>query len=339
MKDVAKRAGVSYTTVSKVLNNYDEISEETKKRVLEVIEEMDFIPKQNARELNERKRRKTLAFIFTGLERGNRKDTVAMDIMWGLFRYSQDHHYELVFYPITQEIQRTKSYLQFCRENNIAGAILLGQESDDKYFVDLVNSEMPCVVIDVLAQDEKVSSLSIDNEQAAREAVNCLIDNGHTKIAIVNGRQKSMCAILRQVGYQNALQQHGIELCPDYILDGDFSELVSYQQTLKLLQEHPEVTAFFCSSDIMAYGVYRAAKELGLRIPEELSVIGFDDNPFAGAMTPPLTTIRQDFFVFGYTAADLLVELTQNPETRGTHTYLDYELVVRQSVGNIKPVK
>lgn len=331
IKDVAKLAGVSCSTVSKVLNNYSDVSSETRQKVQKIVEEYHFTPNISAQNLS-MKKKKNIALIMSNLIDVDENDVIPIRELKGVVAAAEEKEYDMAFYPISSAMQKTKSYFSFCKENNIMGAILCGIRTDDMYFKELADSNIPCVLIDIYAQGSHSSSISIDNVEASIKAVTYLIEHHHKNIAIINGKLKSVVGIERYAGYCQALIDHHLELNRDYTVDGQFDEDIAYTESKELLINHPEITAIFCASDVMAVGVYRAISELGKKIPDDISIIGFDDLPIAKYVTPKLTTIRQDFYEFGYQSVFLLTQLIQQEQTHGSHVFIDYQLIERESV-------
>lgn len=334
IKDIAAEAGVALSTVSKVLNNYPGVSEETRQKVMSVVTSKQFAPNSTARRLVQKNSR-SLGFIISGIEESNPNDIMPFQMLRGALTRIQKLRYEVVFYPITSQMQCQKSYAQFCRENNLAGVIISGLRTDDRYYEQAQNSDIPCIGIDLDLNGERNHTISVDNVRAAYSAVEYLIRHGHRCIGAVNGKENTVVGSERYTGYCQALRDYQIDLNPEWVVDGGFQEEIAYQKVLMLLEMHPEITALFCSSDIMAMGVYRAAEKAGRSIPQSLSVIGFDDFPVASYVSPPLTTVRQDFFRFGDEAVQLLVRMIESSETFPHHVFVDYQLIIRDSVARL----
>lgn len=331
IKDIARLAGVSYSTVSKVINDYPDIGEDTRAKVLKIIKEQNFSPNNSARKLVTKKSR-TIAVIMCGFDQLNENDIIPLQILKGVLISAQTINYEVAFYPITSFVQEQKSYAAFCRENNIEGAILSGIKTDDRYFHELIETNIPCVLIDVYAQGQNISSISVDNVDASLTAVEYLIKNNHKHIGVINGKLQSVVGLERYAGYCQALINNNFPLNKKYVVDGQFQEDIAYEQCKQLLLNNPEITALFCASDIMAIGAMQALRELNLKIPEDISIIGFDDVPLAKYLTPALTTIRQDFYKSGYDAMNLLIDLIEKKSEKGLHAFNSYDLIVRNSV-------
>lgn len=330
IKDVAHRANVSIATVSRVFNGYTDISEATKKRVMAIAQEMDYSPNMAARTLSS-KSQKTIALILNELNI-SRKSTMPMEVLSGVYKYTESSNCEFVFYGTSDTKQKEKSFRQFCNEHNITGVVMQGLKVTDPYYKELSKTKIPTVVIDMEIDNNRVGSVSIDNEWAAKEAVDYLIEIGHQEIAMLNGSLEANVSIQREIGYRMSLQEHGIPCVEEYIQYANFNEETAYQTIKELIPNHPEITAIFSASDIMAIGALRAANDLGLKVPEDLSIIGFDDIVLTNYIQPKLSSVAQDMEKIGYKAAELLDELISNKETLANHLFVEHELIIRDSV-------
>jgi DNA-binding LacI/PurR family transcriptional regulator len=334
IKDIAKKAGVSVTTVSRALNNYDDVSDITKKRIIKIAKKLDYVPNRTAQNLV-KQQNNTLAIIVSELEEDGGKDNIIYKLLSGMYYYAETINYEVVLFTMSTAHQKEKSYVQFCREHNIGGAVLNGVKTDDPYLMELVNSEFPCVLIDVTSEGENVSSISIDNIKASMEMVDLLIENNHRNIAMINGKKKVTVSEERYKGYTQALEKNNIKVNNRYVTYTDFSEEMAYEKAVELLNKCPEITAFFCASDMIALGTMKAMRAMGKEIPKDISITGFDNIPFAAELSPPLTTIGQDFYVMGKRAAEQLFRMISK-EKWERKIYLDYKVLVRDSVNMIQ---
>ena len=330
IKDIAKKAGVSITTVSRALNDYSDVNEETKKHIKAVAKELKYVPNLAARSLVKQES-KSLAFIVSDLLNGGGKDNVVYSLLSGMFEYAGTVDYDVVLYTTDTAHQKKKSYVDFCRENSIAGAMIEGFRLDDPYIQEIMESTIPCVLIDVDMTADNVSCITIHNVQAAYEAVELLIQYNHKNIAMVNGRAEADVSHKRVEGYKKALMQNGIPYRADYVLNGEFHEEISYEVTYELLEKHPEVTAIFCASDMMAVGAMKAAKDQGRKVPEDLSIMGFDDIPLAEYMSPSLSTVKQDFHLMGYYGGRQLIQLIKK-QNIDKKIYIEHKVLARGSI-------
>lgn len=330
IKDVAREAGVSVTTVSRALNGYDDVNIDTKQHIIRVANQLNYVPNRAAQSLV-KKETKTLAFILSGLEKEGGRDNQVYRLLAGMYAFAETVDYNVALFTTDSAHQKQKTYVDFCREHNIGGAMISGIRLDDPYLKDLFKSGMPCVLIDVDMDSEKVSSVSIDNEQASREVVQMLIDMNHRRIGCVIGREETDVTIKRLSGYAIALSQNGILYDEDIVVCGDFLEHKAYEVTKKLLNQHSDMTAIYCFSDMMALGTMTAIREKGLRIPEDISVIGFDDIPISEYLNPALGTVRQNFYEMGYHAAKQLLKMIRG-ESSGQKIFIDYKVLARDTI-------
>lgn len=331
IKDVAKKAGVSVSVVSKALNNYADVNEKTRQRVLQVAKELNYSPNIIAKNLSSKKQR-TIGLISSGVLNHNEKDTNAYDIFKGVYTAAEENEYELSIFLIDSQKQKQKSYTQFCNERNIGGAILQGIRTDDPYFKELIDTEIPVVYVDImLGQDkELIGSVSIDNAKASKEIACHLLDNNHRDIVVIAGTKETYVNQERLRGVREAFSSYGIKMEEERIYYADFSEELAYTVTLKILEEK-QPTAFLCFSDLMAFGVMRAVEESGLSVPDDISVTGFDNLVFSNYTVPKLTTVHQDFVEIGRQSALLLQRLMENKETE-KQIFVEHQFIERESV-------
>ena len=190
--------------------------------------------------------------------------------------------------------------------------------------------DIPCACIDIRTDKPEVLDITMDNERAAYEAVSFLIKNGRKNIALVNGGPEADVAILRGSGYRWAMEEAGLPIQPNRVLDAGFQEDIAYQRVRHLLERDSSVDALFCASDLMALGACKAIEERGLTVGDQIAVVGFDDIPSARYLYGGLTTVRQDFYLMGYMAGKAIYEKIEG-KTDVRVDNMMYELVVRNS--------
>lgn len=330
IKDIARVAGVSVTTVSRALNDYSDVNIDTKRKIVEVANQLNYVPNRAAQSLV-KKETKTLAFILSGLEKDGGRDNIVYRLLAGMYAFAETINYDVALYTTDSAHQKKKGYVDFCREHNISGAIFNGIRLDDPYLREILKSGMPCVFIDLDIEAENVSSVSIHNQLAAKEAVQTLIDHHHRRIACIIGREEADVTIKRLTGYGEALKENGIAYDETIVVCGDYLEEAAYKETLQLLTNHKDITAIFCLSDMMALGSIRAIRKLGLSVPEDISIIGFDDIPIAKYLEPSLATVQQDFYLMGYYAGKQLVNMIQNKEYQ-KKSYIEHKVLARDTI-------
>lgn len=334
IKDVAKKAGVSIAIVSKALNDYPDVSPKTKKKVLKIAEEMNYSPNIVAKNLSS-KQQKTIGMITSGLLNTEGKDdSNTFDMIKGVYIGVEENQYELAIYLTDTMKQKEKSYARFCRERNIGGVVLMGIRVDDPYFTELLDTNIPCVLVDINTEKvfDNIGSVSTDNYQASYEMANYLLERNHRNIVVMAGSKTAYVNIIRLNGVENAFEKYGLELSDDKVLYGNFSEKDAYVKAKEYLENAQVMpTAFLCFSDIMAYGVMKAVKEMELEIPTDISITGFDGLVINEFTQPPLTTVKQDFFELGRQSALLLQQLMENKKVK-TSKLVNHEIEERESV-------
>ncbi|TJY42821.1 LacI family transcriptional regulator [Cohnella pontilimi] len=330
IKDLAKAAGVSITTVSRALNGYPDVNEKTRNRIKKLAEELSYRPNAQAQSLV-LKKTNTIGVIISEIKRSNAKDAFAFEVLCGINDRAGELNYDILLFSTNPKKQLHKSYSDLCRERNVDGAILQGLKTSDPYLAEVINQpDFPCVLIDIPIDGEWVGHVTSDNVAGAREAVAHLAQLGHRKIAMINGHMEASVSRERLSGYILGLQEAGIPYDPALVEDGRFSEEGGEAAARGLLQRHPDVTAIFCASDLMALGAMKACEAMGRPIPDSVSLIGYDDISIASYCSPKLTTVRQEKYDLGYQAAQLLIDMLEGRQVRHK-VVLANQLVVRES--------
>ncbi|MFG6114888.1 LacI family DNA-binding transcriptional regulator [Halobacillus sp. MO56] len=329
IKDIAKLAGVSVTTVSRALNGYSDVNAKTRQKIEAIAKEIEYSPNSLARSLV-MKKTKTIGLLVSGLSRDGSKDNIVFDVLTGINEYCGAMEYDLVLFNTNTSKQKEKTYTQLCRERRVDGVIVQGIKKDDPYLIEIFESDIPCVLIDVPLENETTGYITTDNVDGTFRAVQHLSGLGHTSIAMVNGHDQAFVSQERLRGFELGMKKHELTIRKEWIVNGAYTELKAEQVSLELLTAFPEITAVVSASDLMALGVMRAAKQLNRKIPDDLSLVGYDDITLAAYVSPALTTIAQDTFRMGFTAAELLVGILQGTETNRVKI-IENELKVRES--------
>ncbi|MGD6802328.1 LacI family transcriptional regulator [Rossellomorea vietnamensis] len=331
IKDIAKAAGVSVTTVSRALNGYSDVKELTRQKIAAVAKEMNYSPNTLARSLVMNKSQ-TIGLLVSGFTKESVKDNFTVEVLAGVNECTSEMNYDLVLFNTNSSMQREKTYTQLCRERRVDGVIIQGIRTDDPYLKEVVDSDIPCVLIDIPISSDRVGYVTTDNELGADKAVQHLLELGHRNIGMVNGHEYAFVSQKRLNGYKRALENAGISFKPEFVVDGSFKEDEANFVTKDLLMKHPEITALFCASDLMAIGAMKAAQELGKKVPEDISIIGYDDILLASYVSPALTTIAQNKFQLGFEAARMLLDLLTKGD-QPKQVILNTELKKRESTG------
>jgi LacI family transcriptional regulator, galactose operon repressor len=336
IREVAERSGVSVSTVSRVFNGYDDVSQATRDRVLASARELDYAPSAAARTLVTQRSQIVGVVLFTGYEHPDIHHPFFQGVLVGLKRGIGALGYDLLLFATEQPGSgrgQEHSYLRRARQHRVDGIVLMGVERDDPEVEKLVRSAIPVIGVDLDVAGTRTSHVTSDNVGGARLAVRHLHERGRTRIATIAGPQNTKPGADRLLGYRAELRALGLEADPAYEVEGDFYSDSGAAAMRRLLELPDRPTAVFAASDLMAVGAIRAAQSAGLRIPDDLAVVGFDDIQLAELIDPPLTTIRQDTVGIGVAAGRALVEQIENPDVTPPVLTLPVELVVRASSG------
>jgi DNA-binding LacI/PurR family transcriptional regulator len=329
-KDVAVRAGVSRTTVSFVLNDVKEanISEETRRRVLLAAEELEYVPDAAAQALASG-RTQTIGMIFRTYSYST-ADLAHMQILQGLMEVANQVGVRLLV-DIVNERDTADIYVNLTRNKRIDGLILSDPRADDQALSDLLNDGFPVVLLGRLP-GTRVSSVEFDNRGGARAAVDHLLSQGHLRIGFVGYAPLPFTGVAERLrGYRDALGARGIAFDETIVRYGDANPGTGFASTQSLLEVPDLPTAIFVSSDVLAFAALAAIRQHGLRVPEDIAVVGFDDHPLAQYASPPLTTVRLPFDEMGRQAGRMLLELFKRNDEPGREVELKTELIVRAS--------
>ncbi len=329
--DISKITGYSPTTVSKALNDYTDISKKTKKIILEKANELGYIPNAHARTLITKKSWSIGVLFDEKLDIGI-KHPFFSAILETFKKSIESRGYDLLF--ISKDMGGKKiSYLDHCKIRGIDGIIIISSDFGNKEIQELIDSNIPCVLIDI--EEDKASTIYSDNLHGCFLAVEYLHSLGHRKIAHIYGSLDTYAGDIRKKGYIEALNKFGIQNIDAYMVDGGyFSFDGGYKAMEKLLELDDLPTAVFVSGDFMAIGAINAIKEKGLRVPEDISVIGYDDIDLCKYITPKLTTIRQNTELIGKNAADVLINEIDKKGDKAS-VIIPVELVVRDSCESV----
>lgn len=328
IRDVAKKAGVSVGTVSRAFNNYSDISEKTRNSIFAVAEELGYKPNMASKN-SENNKNFRLAMLIEDYDNGGILNPIVFETLMSFKNTATRHGYETIILSTTTDMQKTQDLSKVFNEKNLDGAFIMGIKMSDDYFKQLSHIEYPSVLFDISVKNPKTSCVGVDNTKGAFLAVEHLINLGHKKIAFINGHRDAFVSYERLDGYYLALNRYGIAIDEDLIINSDFTSKGGEIAAEKLIDTGKDFTAVFCASDLMAVGAIETFERLELSVPEEISVIGFDDISIGQYITPKLTTIRQDREKIGESAANLLINLINGQSF--DRVVVSPELIIRES--------
>jgi LacI family transcriptional regulator, galactose operon repressor len=332
IRKLAELSGVSIGTVSRALNGYRDVRPETRERITRLALEHDYTPAAAARSLVTQRSHVIGVFLETGEGHPDLQHPFFLEVLGGLKARIGAQGYDLLLFASERPGggYGVHSFLMRARHHAVEAVAVMGVDSDHPELDRLVGAAMPCVGVDVEVRGPSARTVMSDNAGGAALAVRHLHALGHRRIATVTGMLHTRPGVDRVEGFRAACAGLGIELPEGYVQAGDFYAPSGREACARLLALPEPPTAVFAASDLMALGVVRAAAEAGLRVPEDLSVVGFDDIALAAHVNPPLTTIRQDKGGLGAAVADAMVALIGG-EAGGDVLSLPVELVERAS--------
>ncbi len=335
--DIARMAGVSISTVSKALNNYRGINAQTKNRIITIAQENDFHPNSMARGLVT-KQSHVIGFFLNDAINSGLLHPFFQQIIQGCKRTLGDAGYDILFFTnsLFTEDRIHNDYLNRAQHRLVDGVIMMGMDRDDVGAHEIAVSELPCMSIDMALTGPRSGFVQSNNIDAARQAVQYLVSLGHEKIAFVGDIYRSKPGEDREFGYVMAMRNHNLQIHAEWREAGDFSRESGFQAMSRILQGRELPTALFAIGDLMAIGCIEAIQQAGLRVPHDISVIGFDDISLAESHNPPLTTVRQSMVHMGERAAKALIQLIENPNVTPSVITLDAELVIRDTCRSLK---
>ncbi|WP_431801258.1 LacI family DNA-binding transcriptional regulator [Halobacillus andaensis] len=301
MSDVAKLAGVSTATVSRVLRNPEAVRTATKQKVLEAIEELKYQPNMLARHFR-RSETNTILVVVPNII-----NTVFAEIVGGIEDEASRNGYRVLLRNSNNQIDSEYGSIEHMKQRQVDGMILLSPKLDEDTLLD-INKKYPIVLATAHLDVTKIPVVSIDNVNSSKKATEHLISLGHRRIAHVAGPLHSLISKYRFKGYRQAMKENGIDFDTNLIREGEFTFESGYEQMLQLLDYNFPPSAVFAASDEMAMGVINAAKHRGIKVPDDLAVVGFDNIKFSSIFDPPLTTIAQPKFGMGKRAMELLIK-------------------------------
>jgi LacI family transcriptional regulator len=326
LAQVAKIAGVSQMTASRALNDKPGVSQQTREEVLKIAVDIGYVVNRSAQKLSGG--RNGIIGIMTPVLDNH----YVGELVVGVGRAARAQGYETLVYTLFDEDRHShQSVLGLIKQFTDGVVAILPRES--AYFNALAAANVPVVAIDQRGSLDGFPSISVDSYGGAVRAVEHLAQLGHTRIGFVAGDESIEGVRDRRRGYVDALVRFGLPTDPSLIAQGDLSQMRAFDAASALLALPEPPTAIFAVNDLSAFGVIAAARELGLKVPRDLSVLGFDDIPMASQVHPPLTTIRQPFAQMGRAAVNTLLSQMESDDTIAPRIVLPTELIVRQSTG------
>lgn len=338
IKDIAKMANVSIGTVSNVINGKGRFSEETRKKIEKILKQSNYMPNVAARSLKD-KLNPLIALVVPYAPRGKVFDNPFFSqLISGIENGARDRKFHVIFTGAKDELD-----LSYLLEKNINGLIVFGANENTEFLEDIQKLRLPTVYMDSYLSDPDLYQVLLNDEMGGYLGTKYLISLGHRSIIVISsgwlGDVENADSVVdsRLLGYRKALEEAGIEFSQDLVIEGPFSVEGGYHAAQQVLQLRHRATACFAFSDIVAMGLVKGFYDLDIFVPNDISVMGFDDLYFSEYLTPGLTTIRQDIFGRGQSAVKLLIDQIENKcNLQDRKIISPVSLKVRQSTGVLR---
>lgn len=324
IREVAREAGVSIASVSRVLNNPEVVSPETRARVEKAINKLDYRPNLLGRNLRRSETRMILIIL----------PTISNSFYTEIIKGIEDRmHFDDYYVMVTNtdgEMEREKIYFDLLKNRLVDGVVVFGPVLSSQELTEIAR-QFPVVQCCEYIEKATVSRVSIDNIKAASTATNHLINCGYRRIAMISGHPDLFSSIHREQGYKKALEEAGLQFSPELIKYGSYGYKGGLRAASEFLIMDEKPDAIFAISDMMAIGAIRAIKESGLKVPDDIGVMGFDNIEISAIFEPRLTTISQPRYDLGKITADLILQMIETKENIVKEIYLEHELLIRES--------
>ncbi len=328
MSDVAKKAGVSLMTVSRVINNKGDVSSETRQRVLKVISGLGYRPSAIARSLATRETA-TIGLVIPDVS-----NAYFAEVTRGVEHLAYSRGYHVFLCNTEEDPQRELAVIQSLEEKRVDGLILCSSRLEEEKLISIIANLPAVVLVNRRLQQtsgDALDSVNLDDERCGRIVARHLIQCGHQHIGFLAGPPASYSGAGRRQGFLASLQESGIDVADEWVMPCQPSVEGGYQTARSLLAANPQLTALFCFNDLVAVGALQACNELKRRVPQDLAIVGHDDIPVAALVSPALTTCRVPRYELGARAANALIERLRGCPDDCSQIVLQSELVVRES--------
>ncbi len=326
---IAKLSGVSKSTVSRVLNNSKKVNINTRKKVLKVVEDTGYIPNNIARSLK-LKKTKTIGVIFPDI--GN---PFYFEVLRGIEKKLYEEDFNIMLCTSDYDDNKELTNISLLASKKVDGIIAAPNYENSRGVALLQKLDIPFILTDLPQDNLKTNGIFVDHSKCSCTATDYLIENGHRRIAVISAKRNADTTSKFVQGYMRSLSEHGIQVDNSLIVECYPNIYNGYLTIKELISNKIDFSAVITICDLLAIGVYKAARRFGLKIPEDISIIGNDNIPLSKFLTPPLTTIHQPKILLGYKSAELLLRYVKNkdkPKKSHSTVTLDIKLIKRGSV-------
>jgi len=327
LNDVARKAGVSIATVSRVINKGSNVNEETRAKVLKAIKELKYQPSRVAKRL----RSKSVSSNLIGLLIPDIQNPFYVDVLRGVEDVAYENNYAIIMCNFAQDEKKEKMYLDILQQESIDGLIAAPAHEGDLNVIKLLNDGLPIVCVDRGLVGKDVDVVVVNNRDGAYAAVDHLAKTGYKRIAYISGQKQIPSSKYREMGYRDALMDNGIQVDESLIKYGDSKHHSGVELCEELLSSPNPPDAIFTGNNLITLGALETIHKRELRIPEEVAIIGFDDMMWSISLNPPLSAVRQPAYEIGKRACELLIQRISDPQRSPIQMTLNTKLMLRKS--------
>ncbi|MGL5151923.1 MAG: LacI family DNA-binding transcriptional regulator [Clostridium sp.] len=326
IKDVAREAGVSIATVSRVLNDIDVVNEDTKKKVLDAIKKLGYRPNIVARSLKTQ-RTKTIGILIPDIS-----SQFYPEIVRGAEDVANIYDYNIILGNSDFDVEKEKEYLKVLKEKMVDGVIYMSSSLEQE-ILDLINElDLKTILVETEDKEGRLPSVTIDNIKACFDGTKHLIDNGAKGIAFIGVENDNKNAWGdRYLGYEKAMKESGLQIDRDLVYFKNLKVNTGYEAGEAFVKSGKKIDAIVCASDEIAMGAINALRENGINVPQDVQVVGFNNNYVSSVFYPKITTISQPSYDMGSVAMRMLIKLLNKAELEEAHYVLDHDLIKRDS--------
>ena len=325
IRDIAEKAGVSINTVSRALNNKPDISEETRRKILKIAQELGYVKNATASSLRSKQTN------IVGVIIADSANPFYAEVLKGIEAASRKYGYQIMLMNTERIYENEEKAIEVLLQRRVDGLLITPVQDKSDDIRALIERKVPFVIVGRHFEELEVDEIHSDEVKGGYLATRHLIERGRKNIIMISGYLFKSAAYMRLEGYRKALKEYGIPFSEKMIIETDIDIESGYRAMREAIEKGLEFDAVFCYNDLLAFGVIKALKECGYRIPEDVAVVGYDDIVYSSFVCPSLTTVRIKKFEMGYEAFRMLLQRLKGRRKRRKRVILDVELVVRES--------
>jgi len=325
IRDIAEKAGVSINTVSRALNNKPDISEETRRKILKIAQELGYVKNATASSLRSKQTN------IVGVIIADSANPFYAEVLKGIEAASRKYGYQIMLMNTERIYENEEKAIEVLLQRRVDGLLITPVQDKSDDIRALIERKVPFVIVGRHFEELEVDEIHSDEVKGGFFATRHLIKRGRKNILVITGYLFKSAAYMRLEGYKKALKEYGIPFSEKMIIETDIDIESGYRAMREAIEKGLEFDAVFCYNDLLAFGVIKALKECGYRIPEDVAVVGYDDIVYSSFVCPSLTTVRIKKFEMGFEAFRMLLQRLKGRRKRRKRVILDVELVVRES--------